>query len=50
MFTLYLIVKGRVAETDPVQCEQEQVLRCVADITSFRNGASRPAPKQKLRS
>ena len=27
MFTLYRIVKRTVAETDPVQCEQEQVLR-----------------------
>ena len=39
MFTLYRIVKRSVAETDPVQCEQEQVLPCIAGITSFKNGA-----------
>ena len=39
MFTLYGIVKRSIAETDPVACEQEQVLRCVAGIKSFKNGA-----------
>ena len=39
VFTLYEIVKESVAGTDPVQCEQEQELRCVAGITSFKNGA-----------
>ena len=38
MFTLYGIVKRSVAETDLVQCEQEQELRCVAGITAFENG------------
>ena len=37
MYTLYWIVKRRVAETDPVQCEQEQVLHCIAGIKSFGN-------------
>ena len=41
MFTLYLILKRSVAETDPVQCEQEQVLRYVAGITSFQNRAKK---------
>ena len=43
MFTLYRIVKRRNAETDPVQREQEQVLRCVAGITSLKNEASSDA-------
>ena len=38
MFSLYRIVKRGVVETDLVQCEQEQVLHCVADIISFENG------------
>ena len=33
------IVKRSVAKIDPVKCEQEQILRCVAGITSFKNGA-----------
>ena len=33
------LVKRSVSETDRVQCEQEQVLCCVAGITSFKNGA-----------
>ena len=37
MFTLYRIVKRSVAETDLVQCEQEQVLGCVSGIKSFKN-------------
>ena len=36
MFTLYRIVKRSVAETDPVQYEQEQVLCCVSGIKSFK--------------
>ena len=39
LFTLYQKMKERVAETDPVQCEQEQVLCGIAGITSFKNGA-----------
>ena len=39
MFTLYRAVKRGVAESDPVQCEQEQVLYCIAGIISFKNGA-----------
>ena len=38
MFTQYRIVKQSVAETDPVQCEQEQVLPCVSGIKSYKNG------------
>ena len=36
---MYRIVKRSVAETDPVWCQQEQMLRCVAGITSSKNGA-----------
>ena len=35
MFTLYRIVKWSVAETDPVQCEQEQLHRCVSGIKAM---------------
>ena len=35
--TLYWIVKRSVTGTDPVQCEQEQVLRCVSGIKSVKN-------------
>ena len=48
MFTLYRMVKRTVAETDPLQCEHKQELRCVAGITSFENGANSPTPEQKL--
>ena len=37
MFTLYRIVERSVAETDPVQCEQERVLRCASGIKSSKN-------------
>ena len=35
MFTLYRIVKRTVAEIALAQCEQQQVLRCVADYVSL---------------
>ena len=49
MFTMHQIVKRSVAETDPVQCEQEEVFRCVAGITTFQKmEQSNPAQEQKL--
>ena len=39
MFTVYKMVRWSVTETDPAQCEQEDVLCCVAGIITFRNGA-----------
>ena len=42
MFTLYRIVKRTAAETDPVQCEQEQVLRSkncsISSVPSVNRG------------
>ena len=35
MFTLHQVVKLSVTETDPLQCEQEQELPCVAGIKHF---------------
>ena len=48
MFALYWIVKSSAAETDGVQCEKEQVPCCVADITSFTNGANESCSGAKL--
>ena len=39
MSTLYQLVKRNAAETDLVQCEQEQELFCIVGNTSFENGA-----------
>ena len=39
-FILFRIVKGKVAEIDPVQCEHEQEFRCVSGITCFTSGAT----------
>ena len=48
MFTQYPIEKRIVAETDPVQCEQKQVLRFFAGITFLQAEQSSLAPEQKL--
>ena len=48
MFTLYRIVKRSVAETDPVQFEQEQELCCAAGITSLENGAKQSCSKAEI--
>ena len=41
MFRLYQIVKRSIAETDLLQCEQEQELRCVQGRRKqFVNGAA----------
>ena len=48
MFTLYRIVKWSVEETVPAQCEQQQVLRCVAEYVSLWKAEQITAPEQTL--
>ena len=49
MFRLYRIVKRSVAEIVPAQCEQQQMLCCIAKYVSFRQAEQiSPTPEQKL--